>query len=269
MTTITRTFSYRSEYGSANDFHGWEIQELPGFDAISIDKGQYNNVERWSSVLTHDAIEHDPNIAPGTIANELAAFGAVWIGRVENDCTVTHDGLKINCGNMLEILDDHFYDFDSTSEHDDLMTELDDHIGLPDGDYVIDDYMREIITPWIESHSCDYFTAGDLFCSKLIERCLGWMQIGADTFTDRFKGSENGDIFERIRYQIGDILSSPERVLEAIGYDDQALYMDEFWEDFTVILTIDVDSLEVTAAVDSGTAYELDQMVPEDEDEDD
>jgi hypothetical protein len=260
MATITRTFCCRSEY----DFNGWEIQDLPGFDAISIDKGHNNNLERWSALLAHDAIEHDPNIAPGTIANELAAFGAVWVGRVSREGTVTHDGLKINCEKMLDILDGHFYDFNSTSEHDDLMSELDNHIGLPDGDYEIDDYMRQIITPWIESHSCDYFTAGDLFCSTLVDRWLGWMQIGADTFTDRFKGSEYGDIFERIRYQIGDILSSPDRVLEAIGYADKCLYLDEFWEDFTVILTIDVDSLEVTAAIDSGTAYELDQMMAED-----
>lgn len=269
MTTITRTLEFQIAENTEHGIAGWAVAEMPGFDPISTEKSQYNNVDYWSRVLTHDIIEHDPNIAVGTIANEWAAFGALWIGRVEDDCIVTHDQFENDVMGLLETINSHFSEFDSTSDHDDLITELDNHIGLPDGDFTICDYMRNIITPWIVGHSCDYFTGGDRFCSELIERVLGWMSIGADTFTRRFAGSDYGGIFERVQWQIRHIFGSPNDVLAATGHDDTGVCLDEFWNEFTVILTIDTDSLEVSAALDYSTAYELGKMLPDEEDDDD
>ncbi len=277
MAQFTRTLEFQTEDNNDTGTAGWVVSEMPGFDPISVETGKYNTKKYWSQVLTHDIIEHDPSIAVGTVANEWGAFGAMWSGRVEDDSLIDHNTFENDVAGLLETLNGYFYSFDSNSDYDDLIDELDNHIGLPDGDYVIDDYMREIITPWFNSHSCDYFTAGDRFCTTLIERCLGWMQIGADTFTARYAGADYGGIFERIQWQIGEIFGSPDDVLEAVGFEayqnGDMTAPDEFWDDFTVILTIDTNSLEVTATVDNHTRVALEEYViydseNEDEDED-
>jgi hypothetical protein len=257
MAEITKTFTYLSEDANDEGYCGWVIEEMGGFSAIPSEITRYNSLERMTVTMTHDGWEHTEHIARGTIANEIAAFGVMWFGRRAQGL-ITAKQMICDFENLIDTISNGLY------EDLDPMEFLEDEIPPCDYENLEDpkqeDFLRRTIADVVNNFSSDHFGAGDMFCDTLIDRWYGWMIIGKIDFEAKYPDSGELDVFSSIREELENIFRSVDSVLYATGNDDLSGYFDEFPDDFTVCVTVDTVTLEVTAFLPVGTNYLLGEI---------
>ena len=256
MATLTRTLQYQTEHEYGD---GWTVQEMPGFSPISTESPQ------WSRTLTHDLIEHDPDYAPGTLANELGAIGAIYSNRHCYEGTVDLKNITADLENVLENLDHEMTDCEG--DYSAMLEILDREIPLVDHP-MPEDELISFVTDFLNAYSCEWFTAGDRIWQILQGRIVGHMENGAIAFNEKFDGANYGGVFSYIQGGIEKKFSTVDSVLTELDMEDLHGYISEFWDGFAVTVTIDTQNLNVSLVGCWGTLGELEEIRSQCEDDD-